>query len=239
MNKSLALSAASAALLLALTACGDSGTEESAATTTSAAVTTSVSAENGAAEHNDADIAFAQGMVPHHSQAIEMSDMLLAKQGIDPRVVDLAQQIKASQGPEIEQLNAWLTAWGQGTAATTTTGMNMTESMPMGTGMQMPEAPGVVPPVGTTGMDMPGMEGGDDMEGMMSAEDMAALRDAQGVDAAKLFLTQMIEHHKGAITMAQTEVDDGQNAQAKAMAQNIITTQQQEITTMEQLLSTL
>lgn len=73
----------------------------------------------------------------------------------------------------------------------------------------------------------------------MSAEDMAALRDAQGVDAAKLFLNQMIEHHKGAITMAQTEVEDGQNAQAKAMAQNIITTQQQEITTMEQILSTL
>ncbi|AWK74218.1 DUF305 domain-containing protein [Rhodococcus oxybenzonivorans] len=238
MNKSLALGAASAALLLALTACGDSGTEESAATTNSAA-TTSVSAENGAAEHNDADIAFAQGMVPHHSQAIEMSDVLLAKQGIDPRVVDLAQQIKAAQGPEIEQLNAWLTAWGQGAAATTTTGMNMTESMPMGTGMQMPEAPVVIPPAGTSEMDMPGMEGGEDMEGMMSAEDMAALRDAQGVDAAKLFLTQMIEHHKGAITLAQTEVEDGQNAQAKAMAQNIITTQQQEITTMEQILSTL
>lgn len=238
MNKSLALGAASAALLLALTACGDSGTEESTATTNSAA-TTSVSAENGAAEHNDADIAFAQGMVPHHSQAIEMSDMLLTKQGIDPRVVDLAQQIKAAQGPEIEQLNAWLTAWGQGTAATTTTGMNMTESIPMGTGMQMPEAPVVIPPAGTSEMDMPGMEGGEGMEGMMSAEDMAALRDAQGVDAAKLFLNQMIEHHKGAITMAQTEVEDGQNAQAKAMAQNIITTQQQEITTMEQILSTL
>ncbi|MHA4848139.1 DUF305 domain-containing protein [Rhodococcus sp. MSC1_016] len=238
MNKSLALGAASAALLLALTACGDSGSEESAATTNSAA-TTSVSAENGAAEHNDADIAFAQGMVPHHSQAIEMSEILLTKQGIDPRVVDLAQQIKAAQGPEIEQLNAWLTAWGQGTAATTTTGMNMTESMPMGTGMQMPEAPVVIPPAGTSEMDMPGMEGGEGMEGMMSAEDMAALRDAQGVDAAKLFLNQMIEHHKGAITMAQTEVEDGQNAQAKAMAQNIITTQQQEITTMEQILSTL
>ena len=238
MNKSLALGAASAALLLALTACGDSGTEESTATTNSAA-TTSVSAENGAAEHNDADIAFAQGMVPHHSQAIEMSDVLLAKQGIDTRVVDLAQQIKAAQGPEIEQLNAWLTAWGQGTAATTTTGMNMTESMPMGTGMQMPEAPVVIPPAGTSEMDMPGMEGGEGMEGMTSAEDMAALRDAQGVDAAKLFLNQMIEHHKGAITMAQTEVEDGQNAQAKAMAQNIITTQQQEITTMEQILSTL
>ncbi|MFC9768786.1 DUF305 domain-containing protein [Rhodococcus jostii] len=81
---------------------------------------------------------------------------------------------------------------------------------------------------------MPGVK----MEGMMSADDMSALSDAQGVDATKLFLTQMTEHHTGAIIMARTEVADGQNAQAKAMAQNIITTQQQELTTMEQLLST-
>ncbi|MDV6278596.1 DUF305 domain-containing protein [Rhodococcus erythropolis] len=207
MNKSLTLGAASAALLLTLTGCGDSGTDQSAATTGPAAVTTPVNADNGAGEHNDADVTFAEGMAPHHSQAIEMSDMLLGKLGIDPRVVDLAQQIKAEQGPELEQLNAWLTEWGQVPAATTTTGMNM-----------------------------PG--GGEDM-GMMSAEDMAALDDAQGVEATKLFLTQMTEHHTGAITMAQTEVADGQKAQAKAMAQNIITTQQQELTTMEQLLSTL
>ena len=233
MNKSLAVGAASAALVLALTACGDSGTDQSA-TSTPMATTSAGAAQDGAGEHNDADVAFAQGMVPHHSQAIEMSDMLLAKQGIDPRVVDLAQQIKAAQGPEIEQMNSWLTEWGQPAA---TSAMTMTESMPMSTGMVMPEAPPVVPPA-TSGMDMPGMEGGD-MEGMMSTDDMAALEAAQGVDAAKLFLTQMIEHHQGAITMAQTEVDNGQNPAAVQLAQNIITTQQQEITTMEQILSTL
>ncbi|MFC9769773.1 DUF305 domain-containing protein, partial [Rhodococcus jostii] len=174
MNKSLTVGAASAALLLTLTGCGDSGTDQSAATTGPAAVTTSVNAENGAGVHNDADVAFAVGMASHHSEAIEMSEMLLAKQGIDPRVVDLAQQIKAEQGPELEQLNAWLTEWGQAPRATTTTGMNM-----------------------------PGAGGGEDT-GMMSAEDMAALSDAQGVDATKLFLTQMTEHHTGAIIMART-----------------------------------
>lgn len=234
MNKSIALGAASASLLLALTACGDSDTDQGLATTTSAAVASaSESAENGVEEHNDADIAFVEGMVPHHSQAIEMSDIVLAKQGVDPRVVELAQQIKAAQGPEIEQMNSWLTAWGRTPAAATTAGMDMPDgSMPM-SGMDMPEAPPA-----TSGMDMPGMEGGE-MEGMMSAEDMQSLSGAQGAEAAKLFLTQMIEHHKGAITMAQTEVADGQNAQAKAMAQNIITTQEQEITTMEEILPTL
>lgn len=231
MNKSLAAGAASVSLLLALTACGDSGTDQSTATTSSAAVNTSANAENGTAERNAADIAFANGMIPHHRQAIEMSDILLAKQGIDPRVVDLAQQIKAAQGPEIEQLEAWLAEWGQAPAATPTPGtdmpgMDMTESMPM------PEAPS------STGMAMPGMEG-EPMEGMMSAQDMQALEAAQGVDAAKLFLTQMIEHHKGAVTMAQTEIDTGQNTAANQMAQTIIDTQQQEIDTMEQILSTL
>ena len=119
-------------------------------------------------------------------------------------------------------MNSWLTAWGQTPATTTTAGADMPE-----------------PPPATSGMGMPGMESGGDMEGMMSDGEMQALSDAQGGEAAKLFLTQMIEHHRGAITMAQTEVADGQNAQAKAMAQNIITTQQQEITTMEEILPTL
>src|SRR5882724_5357650 len=69
----------------------------------------SSSATAAAAEaHNDADVMFAQHMIPHHQQAVEMSDMLLAKQGIDPRVTQLATQIKAAQGPEIQQMQSWL-----------------------------------------------------------------------------------------------------------------------------------
>ena len=61
---------------------------------------------------NDQDVMFAQLMVPHHEQAVEMSDMLLKKDGIDARVVELATQIKAAQGPEITTMNSWLTQWG-------------------------------------------------------------------------------------------------------------------------------
>jgi uncharacterized protein (DUF305 family) len=84
-----------------------------------------------------------------------------------------------------------------------------------------------------SGHDMPGMTG------MMSNADMTALTDAQGVDASKLFLTQMIAHHEGAITMAQTEIKDGQYPAAVAMAHSIVTTQQQEIDTMKAILATL
>jgi uncharacterized protein (DUF305 family) len=163
----------------------------------------SVSATAAAEAHNDADVMFVQHMIPHHQQAVEMSDMVLGKQGIDPRVTELANQIKAAQGPEIQLMQGWLNQWG-------------TPAMPP-----------------MSGHDMPGMSG------MMSNSDMTALTDAQGVDASKLFLTQMIAHHEGAITMAQNEIKDGQYEPAVAMAHAIVTTQQQEIDTMRGILATL
>ncbi|MCI0158082.1 DUF305 domain-containing protein [Leifsonia shinshuensis] len=73
------------------------------------------STDTATSDHNQADVTFAEGMVPHHGQAIEMSDTLLAKQGVDPRVTDLAQKIKAAQQPEIDTLRGWLGTWGQKT----------------------------------------------------------------------------------------------------------------------------
>ena len=75
--------------------------------------------------------------------------------------------------------------------------------------------------------------------GMMSDQDMAALKDAQGVEASKLFLTQMISHHQGAIAMAQEEIKSGQNPPAISLARSIATSQQQEIENMQAMLATL
>jgi uncharacterized protein (DUF305 family) len=68
---------------------------------------------------------------------------------------------------------------------------------------------------------------------------MDALEQATGTEAAKLFLTGMVKHHQGAITMAQQQVANGQNPEAVALAKRIITDQQAEITTMNQLLDQL
>ena len=107
-----AVAAGGAALVLLLTGCTDSGsTEDAGASATHDHGSMSQQADP-AADHNDADVSFAAGMVPHHQQAIEMSDIILAKQGIDQRVVDLANQIKAAQGPEIATMQQWLTGWG-------------------------------------------------------------------------------------------------------------------------------
>ncbi|MDR7160057.1 DUF305 domain-containing protein [Arthrobacter sp. BE255] len=158
---------------------------------------------DAAADHNAADIMFSQMMIPHHAQAVEMSDIMLAKPGIPAAVTSLATRIKAAQAPEIEQMTGWLEDWNQPT------------------GMM-------------TGHSMPG--GG--MSGMVSGEDLDKLKAAQGDEAAKLFLTQMIAHHEGAIAMARTEVDSGEYSETITLAKAIITAQEAEIEEMKQLLAT-
>jgi uncharacterized protein (DUF305 family) len=64
------------------------------------------------AEANQADVMFAQMMIPHHEQALVMSRIMLDKEGVDPAVVDLATRIEGAQEPEIEQMNAFLDEWG-------------------------------------------------------------------------------------------------------------------------------
>ncbi|MGV8913379.1 MAG: DUF305 domain-containing protein [Rhodoglobus sp.] len=153
------------------------------------------------ADANNADVMFTAMMIPHHEQAVEMADMVLAKEGIDERVVTLAQEIKAAQGPEIELMASWLDGWGVDAAD-----------------------------------GMGGMNHGD---GMMSDSDMSELDAANGDDASRLFLEQMIVHHEGAIEMAETEINEGQNADAVALAQKIIDAQAAEITIMQDIISSL
>lgn len=215
---------AALAAVVAIGACSNSATKE--ATSSAAPSTAQSSSAAPAAAHNQADMMFARMMIPHHQQAVQMSDMILAKQGIDPRVVDLSKQIKAAQGPEIEKMQGWLNQWGM-------------PGMPGMNGM-----PGNAPSDhgGMHGSEMPGMPGMDDMpgmDGMMSPADMEALQNAQGVEASKLFLTQMIKHHQGAITMAQNEIKNGQFSDAVALAKSIASSQQKEIDTMNQILGSL
>lgn len=59
-----------------------------------------------------ADQMFVTMMIPHHRQAIEMAELVLAEDDVDPRVADLAERIQAAQGPEIERMEGWLEEWG-------------------------------------------------------------------------------------------------------------------------------
>jgi uncharacterized protein (DUF305 family) len=156
-----------------------------------------------AAKFNDADVAFVQGMLPHHQQAVEMAQ-LAGDRAADPRVQDLATRIEDAQQPEIETLTGWLADWG----------------------------------ASPSGMDH-GSMGHGDMGGMLSSEHMESLANATGAEFDRTFLQMMVEHHRGATAQAETELTDGQNPEALAMAEGILDTQTAEITEMEQLLAEL
>jgi uncharacterized protein (DUF305 family) len=71
---------------------------------------------------------------------------------------------------------------------------------------------------------------------MMSGDQMQQLGQATGDAFDRMFLQTMITHHQGAIAMAETERKDGQNPEARELAQRIIDDQQREITEMQKLL---
>lgn len=152
---------------------------------------------------NDADVAFTREMISHHRQAIVMAQ-LAEDRAADPRVLDLAGRIRASQAPEIDTFLGWLADWGV--------------------------AGGMGPGGGGMG------HGGD---GMMSPGDMQALMAASGEEFDRLFLEQMIEHHAGAVEMAETEIADGRDPDVIELAGTIRDSQTAEIEEMEQLLTEL
>lgn len=118
MTRTSRLAAAAAALSLALTLAACSGAEsstEGSPAATPAAATTSSGAEVDTAR-NGADTMFAQMMIEHHEGAIEMAD-LARQQAASAEVRSLAERISAAQGPEIEQMESWLQAWGEPTTA--------------------------------------------------------------------------------------------------------------------------
>src|SRR5918994_396483 len=107
MNKKtfLTVSATALAATLALAGCAaDSGTgghSMPGMDHSTSAGSPSGTATASAVLHNAADTMFAQMMIPHHAQAVEMSDMVLAKKDIPANVTALAEKIKAAQAPEI------------------------------------------------------------------------------------------------------------------------------------------
>ena len=119
MKKILTISAAALAAAIALSGCStsaDAGSMEGMDHGSSAMSTTQT--QTIAASHNAADAMFAQTMLPHHSQAVEMSDIMLAKTGLDAKIIALAKEIKAAQSPEISTMTNYLSAWGESTTMT-------------------------------------------------------------------------------------------------------------------------
>lgn len=208
LTRRAALTATAVTAVLVLAACGNDSDSASSGHQGHSSASSSASADATTAAHNAQDVSFAQGMIPHHQQALEMAK-LAADRASSAEVKDLAARIEKAQDPEIQTMSGWLKSWGKDV----TTSDSSMESMP-------------------------GMEHSahSDMPGMMDSKDMDELEKASGADFDTMFLTMMIEHHKGAIEMATTEKDKGKYGPATSMSDGIITAQTAEITEMNELL---
>ncbi|MFF8913189.1 DUF305 domain-containing protein [Streptomyces sp. NPDC015032] len=203
-----------AALALTLVACGSSDDSDGSAVpgTRHGSGSASASATPGGA-FNDADVKFAQQMIPHHQQAVDMAKLADGR-AADSEIKELAAAIEKAQDPEINTMKGWLTSWGKPLAESSSS-----------------------PAMG----DMPGMDhgsdGGSGMPGMMSGKDMSDLEAAKGKEFDKQFAQLMIGHHEGAVTMAEDERKNGANADAKKLAGAVVTAQTAEIEQMNKIIA--
>ena len=109
MKKTRTTSIALGLVLVTAVGLGACSSDHSGMSGMSSSTTIAIPAD---AKFNATDVGFAQGMIPHHAQAIEMADLALTNT-TNPDVLVLANQIKAAQSPEIEKLSGWLRDWGQ------------------------------------------------------------------------------------------------------------------------------
>jgi len=159
---------------------------------------------------SQADVEFMQGMIMHHSQAVEMT-ALIASHSDNKDLRLLGAKISSSQSDEIKFMQRWLAARGESVS------------------MAMAGMPGM----DTKGQPMRLMPG------MLTAERMEALRNAKGAEFDHLFLTGMIQHHNGALIMVKDLFDTagaGQDADIFNFATDADNTQRAEIKIMQAML---
>lgn len=166
---------------------------------------------------SQADVEFMQGMIMHHAQAIEMT-ALIPSHTEDKELRSLGARISRSQDDEIVFMKRWLAARGEPLS------MPMPENM---SGMAHPDSP-------NHAMDSMPL-----MPGMLTEEQMAELRKATGARFDRLFLTGMIQHHNGALTMVKDlfgSAGAGQDAEIFGFATDVDTGQRAEIKIMQSML---
>jgi uncharacterized protein (DUF305 family) len=159
---------------------------------------------------SQADVEFMQGMIMHHSQAIEMT-ALIGSHTENKELRSLGARISSSQSGEIRFMRRWLAARGE----------SLSMAAPGMPGMDMSRQPMAL------------------MPGMLTAEQMEALRKAKGAEFDHLFLTGMIQHHDGALTMVKDLFDTagaGQDAEIFNFATDADNTQRAEIRIMQSML---
>jgi uncharacterized protein (DUF305 family) len=207
----------------------------SAASLLSAALAATIAAAplsgqtTGAAPHDytPADVAFVQGMIIHHAQAVVMSDWA-PSHGARSDLLILCKRIALSQRDEITMMQHWL----------------------LDRHLETPDPLHMLPGNHAamndmSGMSMPGMDMGDHpmlMTGMLTPAEMRQLDSARGPAFDRLYLTGMIKHHQGALDMVAklfATPGAGQQAELFSFATDVDAGQRAEMARMEAILNTL
>jgi uncharacterized protein (DUF305 family) len=166
-----------------------------------------------------AEAGFARDMQTHHNQAVEMS-ILLRDRTDDNELRLLALDIATAQGQQAGQMFAWLVMWG----------VPQTSTQPEMAWMSLPTLDGGHDEHSTA------HSAGEPMPGLASPEQMAALRDAQGLEAERLWLQLMIDHHVGGVEMAEAVLARSTDPLVTRLANGVVMLQQKEIDYMTELL---
>jgi uncharacterized protein (DUF305 family) len=164
---------------------------------------------------------FARDMQVHHNQGVELA-FIIRERSTDDAIRLLAYDIATTQAQQSGQMFGWLEAWGLPQAST----------QPSMAWMLLP----VLDEEAEHGHTGAPHEPGEPMPGLVTAEQIDELRSLDGVDAERLFLELMIEHHRGGVEMAEALVARSTNDQAVTLATGIIRSQSGEIDYMQQLL---
>ncbi|WP_203668357.1 DUF305 domain-containing protein [Cellulomonas pakistanensis] len=174
-----------------------------------------------AASDGSVDAGFARDMQAHHAQAVDLA-VLVRDRSTDEEVRTVALDILLTQQNQIGQMAGWLSTWGLPAAAS---------RPPMAWMVGTEHAHGAA----TSSADG-GAAGYAAMPGWVSRADLARLTDATGAEADRLFLQLMIPHHRGGVEMAEYAVEHAQRPQVVALARNIVTSQERELTALQDML---
>lgn len=171
-----------------------------------------------------AEAGFAREMQTHHEQAVEMSLIVRDRTG-DEATRLLAYDIARTQQQQAGQMYAWLNVWGLAQAS----------PEPTMTWMSRPLLDGSAHDHDDTGeaTHVPG----DPMPGLATGEQMARLTSLSGVEAERLYLELMIEHHKGGVEMAEAVLLRSDNRLVTSLASGMVAAQTSEIELMESMLA--
>lgn len=156
---------------------------------------------------NDADTAYATGLLSHHAQTLQLLDLTLGRDNLDPQFGTLADQSRQARFDEAATAQKWLKTWGK----------------------RVPET------VLEHDHDPDGVTYDTSIPGVLSSAELHSLERAKGAAFAQAWLRKLIAHEQGAVKLAADAIEDGQNADVVAFAKKDEKTHQRQVAQLERL----